>query len=30
VTAKPSAAPAAPGVYAWYFREVPPLVDTTG
>ena len=30
VTAKPSAAPAAPGVYAWYFREVPPLVDATG
>jgi hypothetical protein len=29
VIARPSAAPAAPGVYAWYFSEIPPFVDAT-
>ena len=30
VTAKPSAAPASPGVYAWYFNEVPPDLCVSG
>jgi hypothetical protein len=30
VIARPSAAPAAPGVYAWYFNEAPPLVNAAG
>jgi hypothetical protein len=28
VLSRPSPAPASPGVYAWYFREVPPGVPT--
>src|SRR3954453_2565893 len=30
VTASPSAVPAAPGVYAWYFREGCPILNATG
>jgi hypothetical protein len=30
VLAKPSAVPDAPGVYAWYLRELPPGVPNTG
>jgi hypothetical protein len=26
---RPSPVPAAPGLYGWYFRELPPAVDTT-
>src|SRR4051794_14767763 len=30
VLARPCPVPARPGVYAWYFREVPSFVDITG
>jgi hypothetical protein len=30
ITARPSAAPAAPGVYAWYFSDVPHQIDVSG
>jgi hypothetical protein len=30
VMSSPSAAPAGPGVYAWYFDEVPPFIDASG
>lgn len=30
VTARPSAVPASPGVYAWYFSDVPPMIDGSG
>jgi hypothetical protein len=30
VLARPSPAPKAPGVYAWFFKEIPPFVDPAG
>lgn len=30
VLGRPSAAPISPGVYAWYFKRVPPGIDATG
>jgi hypothetical protein len=30
VLASPSPVPKSPGVYAWYFKKVPPLVPTAG
>lgn len=30
VLARPSPVPAAPGVYGWWFPQVPPLVDVSG
>lgn len=30
VVTRPSPVPGRPGVYAWYFRQVPPGIDTTG
>src|SRR5437762_3332737 len=30
VLGRPSAAPAEPGIYAWYFSEVPGGIDTSG
>jgi hypothetical protein len=29
VAGRPCPVPARPGLYAWYFNEAPPLVDTT-
>ncbi len=30
ITARPSPVPATPGVYGWYFREIPPRVPAEG